>query len=88
MVYLIAYEIEERLRDYSALKDCIKGLGDYQHPMETVWFVRTSKTAEDIVEQLKTHLHLEHDHLFVMPVEEDSRYKGWMQKALWKWLRQ
>lgn len=41
MLYLISYDINEQQFDYLGLKEIIKTFGDYQHLMETLWFVRT-----------------------------------------------
>lgn len=41
MLYLISYDINEQQFDCLCVKETIKIFGDYQHPMETLWFVRT-----------------------------------------------
>jgi len=90
MTYLISYEINEQQYDYSSLKEAIKLYGDYQHPMETLWFVRVPDTidADDIFTRLREYLHSTHDHIFVMEVSENVRHQGWLPKAFWKWLKQ
>ena len=71
-IYLISYEVNEAQFDYSDLKETIKSLGDYQHPMEPLWFVRVPDTigADEISERIKAHFHSAHDHVFVMQVED------------------
>ena len=58
-IYLISYEVNEAQFDYSDLKETIKSFGDYQHPMEPLWFVRVSETigADEISERIKSHFH-------------------------------
>lgn len=89
MVYLISYEINEQQYDYSSLKEAIKSYGDYQHPMETLWFVRADNVDVDsIAKNLRGHFHSPHDHIFVIEVKDDTSRQGWLPKAVWKWLRQ
>ena len=87
-VYLISYEINEQLFDYSSLKEAIKMLGDYQHPIESLWFVRTDDDAEidKIAHSLKEHFHTESDHLFVMQMPNSPVCQGWLPRSFWKWL--
>lgn len=88
--YLISYEVNEAQFDYSDLKEVIKSLGDYQHPMEPLWFVRVSDTidVDEISEKIRSHFHSEHDHVFVMRVDDGVPRQGWLPKSFWKWLRQ
>ena len=90
MIYLISYEINESQYDYSDLKEAIKSYGDYQHPMETLWFVRISGQSkqDEIAEHLRQYFHSAHDHIYVMPVPGDLPRQGWLPKAFWKWMNQ
>ena len=90
IIYLIAYEINEQLHDYSSLKEAIKAYGDYQHPMETLWFIRISDDVRvnDVSETLRQHLHFKTDHIYVMKVDENAPRQGWLARSFWKWLRQ
>lgn len=90
MIYLISYEINEQQYDYSDLKETIMSYGDYQHPMETLWFIRVEDdyTASDIANTLRGHFHSAHDHVYVMEVKDGVPRQGWLPKAFWKWLKQ
>ena len=90
MIYLISYEINEQQYDYSSLKEEIKSYGDYQHPMETLWFIRVPEnvTVNDVFESLRRHFHSTHDHIYIMKVSENSARQGWLPKVFWKWLNQ
>lgn len=90
MIYLISYEINEQQYDYSSLKEAIKSYGDYQHPMETLWFVRVPDyvSANAITGNLRNHFHSTHDHIYVMQVRDGIPRQGWLPKAFWKWLNQ
>lgn len=85
MVYLIAYSINERLFDYSDLKDYIKSLGRYQHPMDDVWFVSADQLDEKIeVGNLRRYLHSSKDMVIITPLPQDGM-QGWMPNAFWLW---
>ena len=86
MIYIIAYDINEYLRDYTHLKNAIMVQGDWQHPMDSVWFVRSDKSTADIAEVIKRYIDQRHDHLFVTPLSE-APSAGWMQKAFWRWMK-
>lgn len=86
MVYLIAYSINERLYDYSDLKEHIKSLGRFQHPMDDVWFVSTvglDKTKE--IEVLRQYLHSNNDLIFMTQIPKGGM-QGWMPNAFWQWI--
>lgn len=89
-IYLIAYEINEQLHDYSDLKEAIKAYGDYQHPMETLWFIRVNDalSVNDVSENLRSYLHFTNDHIYVMQVPQDVARQGWLPRTFWKWLKQ
>lgn len=88
MLYLISYDINEQQFDYLGLKETIKTFGDYQHPMETLWFVRTlePRNVNEMTERLRNYLHSAHDTIFVMQVPENPTCQGWLPRAFWKWL--
>jgi len=89
IIYLISYDINEQLYDYSDLKEAIKSYGDYQHPMEAVWFIRVGGdiSVNEVAENLRSHLHFNNDHIFVMEVPPNVSRQGWLPKAFWKWLK-
>lgn len=90
MIYLIVYEINEQLHDYSDLKEAIKAYGDYQHPMETLWLIRVNDdiSVNDVSENLRKYLHFNNDHIFVMEVPQNIARQGWLPRTFWKWLKQ
>lgn len=89
IVYLIGYEINEQLHDYSVLKEAIKSYGDYQHPMETIWFIRVNSSldVDSLTRSLRPHI-FDNDHIFVMQVNNTIPRQGWLPRSFWKWLRQ
>jgi hypothetical protein len=87
MLYLISYDINEQQFDYLGLKETIKTFGDYQHPMETLWFVKTNvpRDVNEMTERLRNYLHSA-DTIFVMQLPENPTCQGWLPRAFWKWL--
>ena len=86
MVYLIAYSISERLYDYSGLKEYIKSLGRFQHPIDDVWFVSADFLDEkQEVERMRHYLHSEKDMILITRLTESS-IQGWMPNAFWAWI--
>lgn len=87
MIYLIAYSINERLYDYGGLKEYIKSLGSFQHPMDDVWFVSADWLDEkQEVERLRRFLHSEKDMVFITRIRENGM-EGWMPNVFWTWIK-
>lgn len=86
-VYLITYDLRKPGQDYSALYEAIKQLGDWQHPMESVWAVKTSFfTENDIYSQLRKMID-DNDYLFIVEITR-QKYQGWLAKSFWTWLNE
>ena len=88
MVFLISYDINESLYDYTELKESIKALGDFQHPMESLWFVDSQiEDVNVVVERLKGAFRSANDHIFVLKLSDPSiNRQGWMPRSFWGWL--
>lgn len=85
MTYLISYESNEMLHDYTKVMEVIKSFENCQHPMSTLWFVRTDLTADMIYRKIKPLLR-EKDHVFVTEISSNNR-QGWLAKSFWQWLK-
>lgn len=84
MVYLIAYDINAVVKNYDDLYAAIKAIsGDFQHPLESTWFVSTDMTCKQVYENLRGYIN-DSDHLFVMRMTND--YYGWVSKNIGEWL--
>lgn len=84
MVYLITYDINAVVKNYDDLYAAIKSIsGDYQHPLESTWFVATDMSRKQVYDSLRSHIN-DSDHLFVMRMTND--YYGWLSKNVWEWL--
>jgi hypothetical protein len=86
MVYLITYDLNTEGKDYNALYDKIKSLGQCFHPLESVWFLQSAYyDVNTISEQLRTTMD-NNDHIFVVEITNKPR-QGWLPKTAWEWLR-
>ena len=89
-VYLIAYDISDDLGDYSGLKDTIRSISDdYQHPLESIWFIKTEEPIDvkEICGKLKDCLQSTVDKLYMTELSPEMNHGGWMQKVMWNWLK-
>lgn len=89
MIYLISYESNEMLHDYAPVVEAIKNIGQAQHPMDTLWFVKTTShdSASSIYRIIKPLLR-DKDHLFVIDISDAKNRQGWLSKTFWQWLKQ
>ncbi len=84
-VYMISYDLKVPGRDYTSLYEKIKSLGDWQHPLESVWLLATSEYNEDsIYQELKPVLDA-NDLLLILKVNPINR-QGWLAVSFWKWM--
>lgn len=84
MVYLITYDINKVVKNYEELYAAIKNIsGDFQHPLESTWFVSTDLPREEIYNRLR-HLIDAKDRLFIIRMK--GEYYGWLSKNVWEWL--
>lgn len=89
-IYLIAYEIQDGLYDYSVLKDAIRSISDdYQHPLESLWFLKTDEPMDinEMSEQLRKCLQSSTDKLYILEMPSEPNHSGWMPKVMWKWFK-
>lgn len=84
-VYIISYDLKIPGRDYTSLYEKIKGLGDWQHPLESVWLLATDTYDEDsIYRELKPTLD-NNDLLLILKVNPKNR-QGWLAVSFWEWM--
>lgn len=80
--YLITYDLNKPGQNYSELYSAIKQQGAWIHPLESVWFVKSAKSAVELRDTLKTHLDGS-DQLFVSVV---TNWGSWNMGQLANWL--
>jgi len=85
MIFLITYDLRTPGRNYNLLYDAIKELGDNNHPLESVWFVKNDILDPlTITRKLKEHMD-NNDLIFVVEISNSNR-QGWLPKNSWEWL--
>ena len=86
MIYLVTYDLNKEGKDYNSLYDKIKSIGPWFHPLESVWFLKSSDNVNNITEQIRTTMDV-NDHIFVVNISNQDR-QGWLPKTAWEWLRE
>lgn len=82
--FLITYDLRKAGKNYNDLYQAIKDLGDWQHPLESTWVVRSNSTANVIFNKLFATMD-QNDSLFVIAVESIQEHQGWLPKSFWEW---
>lgn len=80
--YLITYDLNRTGQNYPGLFTAIKGLGSNIHPLKSVWFVRSTKTAGQIRDVLKKHID-SNDQIFVGEIDDWASYNLGSVNADW-----
>lgn len=84
-IYSISYDLRQPGRNYSNLYDRIKLLdSSCQHPLESNWFIRSTKSAETIYDFLRPYID-DNDLLFVAEINSENK-QGWMVRTFWNWI--
>ncbi|MFP3356869.1 CRISPR-associated protein Cas2 [Planococcus sp. SIMBA_143] len=82
--YIISYDLVGPARDYESLIDKIKSYGTWATPLESVWLIRSKKTAGEIRNDLKATLDSD-DKLIVIEHKGGWASKG-ISKTVSKWM--
>jgi len=85
MVYLITYDLRVPGRDYTSFYSAIKEYQDWQHPMESTWFISSDLQAHDIHNNLFKFIDSKNDRLLIIQVDLTNK-QGWLAKSFWDWL--
>jgi CRISPR/Cas system-associated endoribonuclease Cas2 len=83
MIVLITYDLNTPGQEYSKLHHAIKELGEWTHPLESLWLVDTQQTPADIYKKLQRRVD-GNDDLFV--VELQGNWRGQFDARSMKWL--
>jgi len=86
-IYSISYDLRQPGRNYTSLYDAIKEMdANYQHPLESNWYIRSFYGANEIYEKLRPHID-DNDFLFVVEIHKRNS-QGWMLRTFWNWLKE
>ena len=81
-LHLITYDLNRPGQNYSSLFEAIRSIGANWHPMDSVWFVRTTWTAANVRDHLLPHID-QNDTLFVSRVTEAAWHGLRTDGATW-----
>lgn len=85
MVFLITYDLKHTEKDYTSLYNEIKESGtDSFHPLESVWFLKTEITINELTGNLRQVME-DDDMLFVVNITEQEM-QGWLPRPAWEWI--
>ena len=82
--YIITYDLKVPGRDYASLYSAIRNSAEWQHPLESVWLVYTSKNANTLYNEIRPSMD-NSDLLFIAEIDPIDR-QGWMAKSCWEWM--
>lgn len=54
--YILSYDLRKPGRNYESLITAIKSYSEWAHPLESVWIVKTTRTAAEIRDDLGQHI--------------------------------
>lgn len=86
MLYQITYELKVKGKDYAPLYLAIKRMGDWAHPVETVWFINSQLLLDEVSKTLSSHVDPRYDKILVTMVSHNG-IGGRASTEFWKWLR-
>ncbi len=88
MVFAILYKLNHSKKDYTALYEKIKDLGEWAHYLDSAWLVSTNRatTPKEIYDNLIPFIEGEGDYLLVIQVT--NSYYGWLPLKLVDWLKE
>jgi hypothetical protein len=55
-LYQICYDLRAPGRNYESLHEAIRSYGNWAHPLESTWIVRTMQSAQQVAEFLLRHM--------------------------------
>lgn len=76
--YLISYDLRRPGKDYPTLHEHIKSYGNWAKPLESVWLIKSSRSAEQVRNAIQQHVD-GNDKVLVIDVT--SRAAAWVNLA-------
>jgi hypothetical protein len=64
---LVSYDLHAPGKDYSKLKEHLNSYGSWAKPLESLWLVRTTFTAEQVRDAAKKHVD-QNDKIFAVDI--------------------
>ena len=83
--YLISYDLSTPGRNYDDLIEHIKAYGTWSHPLQSVWLVSTTLSAEQVRDAAAKFLD-SNDKILVVVASRDGAWRGIAEKVS-DWLK-
>lgn len=85
--YMVTYDLSQPDRDYEKVKELMKSQPHWAHVLESVWFVKTSLSANQLAQKVRSCVD-QSDHFIVSPVDIsgscwfnlDAEVSDWLQR--------
>lgn len=82
MVYLISYDLN-KIKNYPKLYDAINKLGNFIHPLDSLFLINTTLTCDKLVKIIGDAVD-KNDTYLIMQVAQPSG--GRLDEKYWKWI--
>jgi hypothetical protein len=82
----INYDLVAPGRDYSKLSTYLKSFNGYSHALESLWLVRTTKSAVTVRDEIKQYVDA-NDKVLVLDVTNDAWATLHLSKSTNEWLQ-
>lgn len=84
---LASYDLISPGKDYSRLWDHLRAYSDYRKPLESLWLLKTTKTATEVRDGMKQHVD-SNDKLFVVDITGDATAWKSLPDEIANWIKQ
>ena len=85
MLYQISYDLKDENKDYTPLYAAIKKLGEWQHPLETVWYVKTDAPMSEVYYNLMGTIEQKSDKIIISAIVTQN-VGGRAASEFWDWI--
>lgn len=86
MLYQITYELRASGKDYSPLYLAIKKLGRSAHPLESVWYVDSAYTINEVTQSLAPYIDSSSDKILISEISIRG-FGGRASTSFWEWIK-
>lgn len=83
---LVGYDLLKPGKDYAKLIEKLKGYGGWWHNLDSTWLIRTTKTASQVRDELKSYIDT-NDRVLVLDVTGDNWATFGFAKSANDWLQ-
>jgi hypothetical protein len=84
-VYIVAYDLRKKGKDYIGLSEQLKFSPGWWHYLDSTWLIVTQEDANQLCRRLKPHIDEQEDRILVIEAGTDSQ--GWLPEDAWKWIQ-